>query len=282
MRLWLSLVLCALVAVSLAAFFACARQYSAPPMQAAYVLPGAYNPSFNTESYDRINDNPFLAARDNPLSTFSVRQSRAGRQALEGQETGSLPPELGDEAALANAAAAATRDQRGGLLPHQGCQIIKLFFASYKHAQSPCFALCEDAISMGTPSPRCRSRARCAPSFPGTTSTTRRFRARLLTGRPGTQSTRRHPSLGSTRLARWSNATEGLTLHKARAVGSTSAIFRSPGHDAKYLITATSSRRPPNTQGKTNAISGADPCRAQTSRCPPPLVIYSSGLGGSA
>lgn len=26
----------------------------------------------NTESYDRIRDNPFLAARDNPLSTFSV------------------------------------------------------------------------------------------------------------------------------------------------------------------------------------------------------------------
>ena len=26
----------------------------------------------NTEAYDRIYDNPFLAARDNPLSTFSI------------------------------------------------------------------------------------------------------------------------------------------------------------------------------------------------------------------
>ena len=26
----------------------------------------------NTEAYDRIDDNPFLAARDNPLSTFSI------------------------------------------------------------------------------------------------------------------------------------------------------------------------------------------------------------------
>jgi Ca-activated chloride channel homolog len=42
----------------------------APP--SAYVLQGVQNPNFNTENYDRINDNPFLTARDNPLSTFSV------------------------------------------------------------------------------------------------------------------------------------------------------------------------------------------------------------------
>jgi Ca-activated chloride channel family protein len=42
----------------------------APP--SAYAPQGAQNPDFNTESYDRINDNPFLVARDNPLSTFSV------------------------------------------------------------------------------------------------------------------------------------------------------------------------------------------------------------------
>jgi Ca-activated chloride channel family protein len=29
-------------------------------------------PHSNTESYDRIDDNPFLAARDNPVSTFSI------------------------------------------------------------------------------------------------------------------------------------------------------------------------------------------------------------------
>ena len=29
-------------------------------------------PPFNTESYNRIHDNPFLAARQNPLSTFSI------------------------------------------------------------------------------------------------------------------------------------------------------------------------------------------------------------------
>jgi len=29
-------------------------------------------PGHNTEAYDRITDNPFLAARDNPLSTFSI------------------------------------------------------------------------------------------------------------------------------------------------------------------------------------------------------------------
>jgi Ca-activated chloride channel homolog len=54
-------------------FLSCARFHSARmPPSAHYVLPGANNPDFNTESYDRIHDNPFLAARDNPLSTFSV------------------------------------------------------------------------------------------------------------------------------------------------------------------------------------------------------------------
>ena len=40
-------------------------------------LPGRYRPVDNTESYDRIVDNPFLGARDNPLSTFSVDVDRA-------------------------------------------------------------------------------------------------------------------------------------------------------------------------------------------------------------
>ena len=40
-------------------------------------IPGRYRPVDNTESYDRIVDNPFLGARDNPLSTFSVDVDRA-------------------------------------------------------------------------------------------------------------------------------------------------------------------------------------------------------------
>src|SRR5688500_3284812 len=46
----------------------------APPPQH---IPGRYRPVDNTESYDRIVDNPVLGARDNPLSTFSVDVDRA-------------------------------------------------------------------------------------------------------------------------------------------------------------------------------------------------------------
>jgi Ca-activated chloride channel family protein len=34
--------------------------------------PAVFGPPFNTESYDRIYDNPFLSVRQNPLSTFSI------------------------------------------------------------------------------------------------------------------------------------------------------------------------------------------------------------------
>jgi Ca-activated chloride channel family protein len=47
----------------------------APPPPAA-IHPGG-NPSFNTESYARIEENAFLAARDNALSTFSIDVDRA-------------------------------------------------------------------------------------------------------------------------------------------------------------------------------------------------------------
>ena len=40
-------------------------------------LSGRNRPVDNTESYDRIVDNPFLGAHDNPLSTFSVDVDRA-------------------------------------------------------------------------------------------------------------------------------------------------------------------------------------------------------------
>ncbi len=44
-----------------------------PPQE----LRGRNRPVDNVESYDRIVDNPFLGARDNPLSTFSVDVDRA-------------------------------------------------------------------------------------------------------------------------------------------------------------------------------------------------------------
>jgi Ca-activated chloride channel family protein len=40
-------------------------------------LPGRYNPNFNTEGYNRIEENVFLAAATNPLSTFSIDVDRA-------------------------------------------------------------------------------------------------------------------------------------------------------------------------------------------------------------
>jgi hypothetical protein len=40
-------------------------------------LPGRYNDDFNTESYDHISENVFLATAGNPLSTFSIDVDRA-------------------------------------------------------------------------------------------------------------------------------------------------------------------------------------------------------------
>ncbi|HEX9564650.1 MAG TPA: von Willebrand factor type A domain-containing protein [Gemmatimonadaceae bacterium] len=48
---------------------------------------------FNTESYGRINDNAFLGARDNPLSTFSIDVDRASYSNVRRFVTvGQLPP----------------------------------------------------------------------------------------------------------------------------------------------------------------------------------------------
>ena len=49
----------------------------ASPAPVTQQLRGRYRPVDNTESYDRLVDNPFLGARDNPLSTFSVDVDRA-------------------------------------------------------------------------------------------------------------------------------------------------------------------------------------------------------------
>jgi Ca-activated chloride channel family protein len=80
------------------AFLACGRSYIGrrPAMVVFTSVPGpvsAANPPFNTESYDHIDENPFLAARDNPLSTFSIDVDTASyanvRRFLD---EGQLPP----------------------------------------------------------------------------------------------------------------------------------------------------------------------------------------------
>jgi Ca-activated chloride channel family protein len=69
--------LCLPAAVAAAMLAAAACSITASPAQRYYALatrgpeePPA--PGLDTEAYDRIYDNPFLAARDNPLSTFSI------------------------------------------------------------------------------------------------------------------------------------------------------------------------------------------------------------------
>lgn len=44
----------------------------APAATAKQVETGEDSSQFNTESYDHVDDNPYLAAKDNPLSTFSI------------------------------------------------------------------------------------------------------------------------------------------------------------------------------------------------------------------
>ena len=51
------------------------------------------SPEFNTESYDRIQENPFLAAKGNPLSTFSIDVDTASyANARRFLNDGRLPP----------------------------------------------------------------------------------------------------------------------------------------------------------------------------------------------
>lgn len=52
-----------------------------------------YNDNFNTESYDYITDNPFLKAKDNPLSTFSIDVDAASYSNIRRfVNDGQLPP----------------------------------------------------------------------------------------------------------------------------------------------------------------------------------------------
>ncbi|MEE8595971.1 MAG: von Willebrand factor type A domain-containing protein, partial [Gemmatimonadota bacterium] len=63
---------------SIAALAQDVAMYSLGPYAAARErLPGRYNPNFHTESYARIDENPWLAVENNPLSTFSIDVDRA-------------------------------------------------------------------------------------------------------------------------------------------------------------------------------------------------------------
>jgi Ca-activated chloride channel family protein len=74
-------------------FSACTQGRRAGTWYRLESLPERPPSGFNTESYDHRTDNPFLVARDNPISTFSVDVDTASyanvRRFLEG---GQLPP----------------------------------------------------------------------------------------------------------------------------------------------------------------------------------------------
>lgn len=69
------------------------REISQPTDATTSDSPGAFGSQFNTEAYDRVYDNPFLSARQNPLSTFSIDVDTASYSNVRrflGQ--GRLPP----------------------------------------------------------------------------------------------------------------------------------------------------------------------------------------------
>ena len=65
-------ILCAFLIASCAMYSSKAPQSAPAYYVAQEVVPGAEKPPFNTEAYDRIYENPFMAVADNPLSTFSI------------------------------------------------------------------------------------------------------------------------------------------------------------------------------------------------------------------
>jgi Ca-activated chloride channel family protein len=95
-RIFVPLTLVGLGAATL--FAACGRHMYGGLRPAAYVAPlpalePPTGPGFNTESYDRIDENPFLAARDNPVSTFSIDVDTASYANVRRFLTeGELPP----------------------------------------------------------------------------------------------------------------------------------------------------------------------------------------------
>jgi Ca-activated chloride channel family protein len=58
-----------------------------------YVLPGRYNPNFNTEAYDRVDENGWAPAAMRPLSTFSIDVDTASYANMRRfLNQGQLPP----------------------------------------------------------------------------------------------------------------------------------------------------------------------------------------------
>src|SRR5262245_46956874 len=81
------------VCFTLLCFSSCLRSVGRYEMAPAATVVADQDVAHNTESYSRIEDNPFLAARENPLSTFSIDVDTASysnvRRFVEG---GSKPP----------------------------------------------------------------------------------------------------------------------------------------------------------------------------------------------
>jgi Ca-activated chloride channel family protein len=89
--------LAALAAISLPACGGSAPRVSfkaaRPAPQALPPEPAKDDPEFNTATYDRVYENPFLAARDHPLSTFSVNVDTASYSNVRRfLNEGKLPP----------------------------------------------------------------------------------------------------------------------------------------------------------------------------------------------
>jgi Ca-activated chloride channel homolog len=81
----------ALAVVTLLAFSGCLKM--SPTYEVMPGAPPAADVAQNTEAYDRFDDNPFLASKDNPLSTFSIDVDTASYSNVRRFLTnGSKPP----------------------------------------------------------------------------------------------------------------------------------------------------------------------------------------------
>jgi Ca-activated chloride channel family protein len=64
-----------------------------PSAAPAPYLPGRYNPDFNTEGYDHLDENPFRRVSADPLSTFSIDVDTASYANMRRfLNTGAMPP----------------------------------------------------------------------------------------------------------------------------------------------------------------------------------------------
>jgi Ca-activated chloride channel family protein len=91
---WLAaLLLCAAIGAACSFTRTSYQRAAAPPPVLAVAGPMELVPAGNGESYERIDENPFLASRDNPLSTFSIDVDTASYANVRRFLTdGQLPP----------------------------------------------------------------------------------------------------------------------------------------------------------------------------------------------